>query len=50
MRKFDVLGVIGTGAYGIVLKARNKETNKISHPFSEIENFQFFELLLNLNT
>jgi hypothetical protein len=30
MRKFDVLGVIGIGAYGIVLKAKNKENNEIS--------------------
>lgn len=30
MKKFDVLGVIGIGAYGIVLKARNKKSNEIS--------------------
>ena len=30
MKKFDVLGVIGIGAYGIVLKAKNKKTNEIS--------------------
>ena len=29
MRKFDVLGVIGIGAYGIVLKAKNKENGEI---------------------
>lgn len=29
MRKFEVLGVIGYGAYGIVLKAKNRETNEI---------------------
>ena len=37
MRKFDVLGVIGIGAYGIVLKAKNKENNEIStFSFSEL--------------
>lgn len=30
MKKFDVLGVIGSGAYGIVLKAKNKKTKEIS--------------------
>ena len=29
MRKFDVLGVIGIGAYGIVLKAKDKENHEI---------------------
>ena len=29
MKKFDTLGVIGIGAYGVVLKAKNKETNEI---------------------
>jgi hypothetical protein len=39
MRKFDVLGVIGIGAYGIVLKAKNKENNEIRIlliPFSKV--------------
>ena len=29
MKKFETLGVIGIGAYGIVLKAQHKETNQI---------------------
>jgi cyclin-dependent kinase-like len=29
MNKYDILGVIGEGAYGIVLKCMNKETNDI---------------------
>lgn len=29
MRKFEVQGVIAIGAYGIVLKAKNKENNEI---------------------
>jgi len=27
MNKFEILGVSGEGAYGVVLKCRNKETN-----------------------
>ncbi len=30
MNKYDVLGVVGEGAYGVVLKCRNKETGEIS--------------------
>lgn len=29
MGKYEVQGVIGMGAYGVVLKARNKETNAL---------------------
>jgi cyclin-dependent kinase-like len=29
MNKFEILGVSGEGAYGVVLKCRNKETNEI---------------------
>ena len=39
MRKFEVLGVIGIGAYGIVLKAKNKESK-------EIRNVPFFIFFL----
>lgn len=28
MNKYEVLGVIGEGAYGVVLKCHNKETNE----------------------
>jgi cyclin-dependent kinase-like len=27
MNKYEILGIIGEGAYGIVYKAKNKETN-----------------------
>jgi hypothetical protein len=30
MNKYEVLGVVGEGAYGVVLKCRNKETGEIS--------------------
>lgn len=29
MNKYEVLGVVGEGAYGVVLKCRNKETREI---------------------
>jgi cyclin-dependent kinase-like len=29
MNKFEILEVIGEGAYGIVLKCKNKENNEI---------------------
>ncbi|XP_030582887.1 cyclin-dependent kinase-like 5 isoform X2 [Archocentrus centrarchus] len=29
MNKFEVLGIVGEGAYGVVLKCRQKETNEI---------------------
>jgi len=29
MNKYEVLGVVGEGAYGVVLKCRNKETSEI---------------------
>lgn len=29
MNKYEVLGVVGEGAYGVVLRCRNKETTEI---------------------
>ena len=29
MNKYEVLGVVGEGAYGVVLRCRNKETNEV---------------------
>lgn len=37
MNKYEVLGVVGEGAYGVVLKCRNKENGEIRRtPFSNI--------------
>jgi len=33
MNKYEVLGVVGEGAYGVVLKCRNKENNDIGIEF-----------------
>jgi cyclin-dependent kinase-like len=30
MNKYEILGVVGEGAYGVVLKCRNKENGEIS--------------------
>jgi hypothetical protein len=29
MNKYEVIGVVGEGAYGVVLKCRNKDTNEV---------------------
>lgn len=29
MNKYEILGVVGEGAYGVVLKCRNRETGEI---------------------
>ena len=29
MNKYEVLGIVGEGAYGVVLKCRHKETEEI---------------------
>lgn len=31
MNKYEILGVHGEGAYGVVLKCRNKETQEIGN-------------------
>ena len=29
MNKYEIIGIVGEGAYGIVYKAKNKETSEI---------------------
>ncbi len=29
MNKYEVLAIVGEGAYGVVLKCRHKETNEV---------------------
>jgi hypothetical protein len=29
MNKYEVIGIVGEGAYGVVLKCKNKETGEI---------------------
>ena len=33
MKKFETIGVVGEGAYGVVLKCKNKETGETGTPF-----------------
>ena len=33
MNKYEILGVVGEGAYGVVLKCRNKETGEVGELF-----------------
>lgn len=35
MNKYDILGIVGEGAYGIVYKAKNKETGEFGKLGSE---------------
>lgn len=39
MNKYEILGVVGEGAYGVVLKCRNRENGEICNYFyfSEIQ-------------
>ena len=32
MKNYDILGVVGEGAYGVVLKCKNKENGEIGEP------------------
>lgn len=36
MNKYEVLGVVGEGAYGVVIKCRNKQNNDISKFLKQI--------------
>ena len=31
MNKYEIQGVVGEGAYGVVLKCMNKETNQVEN-------------------
>ena len=56
MNKYEVIGVVGEGAYGVVLKCRNKETGEIvavkkfkesdGTPTQRIKRSDFFYLLI----
>ncbi len=40
MNKYEVIGIVGEGAYGIVYKARNKETGEFGTNFFNPNNLQ----------
>jgi cyclin-dependent kinase-like len=33
MNKYEIIGISGEGAYGVVLKCRNKENNEIGNSY-----------------
>ena len=37
MNKYEILGVIGEGAYGVVLKCKNKENGEICIYLKKLE-------------
>jgi serine/threonine protein kinase len=36
MNKYEIIGIVGEGAYGVVYKAKNKETGEFGTFFSSI--------------
>ncbi len=40
MNKYEIIGIVGEGAYGIVYKAKNKETG-------DIGNLEYSHLIFN---
>jgi cyclin-dependent kinase-like len=36
MNKYEIIGLVGEGAYGIVYKAKNKETGEIGNSSNKI--------------
>ena len=43
MKKFETIGVVGEGAYGVVLKCKNRETGEYGRPS------HFISISLTLN-
>ena len=39
MNKYEIIGIVGEGAYGIVYKAKNKETGEIGTYFYPLDNY-----------
>lgn len=46
MNKYEILGVVGEGAYGIVLKVKHKQTGEIRKKFYFFEFYFYIELYL----
>ena len=42
MNKYEIIGIVGEGAYGIVYKAKNKETGDIGNHFMSYDSFPIF--------
>jgi serine/threonine protein kinase len=37
MNKYEIVGIVGEGAYGIVYKAKNKETGELGTTYNFIQ-------------
>ena len=46
MNKYEIVGIVGEGAYGIVYKAKNKETGEFGKESSN--NITYLRFLLNI--
>ena len=38
MNKYEIKGIVGEGAYGIVYQAKNKETGEVGKKSYQVEN------------
>lgn len=48
MNKYEILGIVGEGAYGIVYKAKNKETGAFGKWSNELDfSHRKFEIFLH---
>jgi len=44
MNKYEIVGIVGEGAYGIVYKAKNKETGETGILFIKVKKFRLYSL------
>ena len=40
MNKYEIIGIVGEGAYGIVYKAKNKETGDIGKLYNQYKDIK----------
>ena len=49
MNKYEIMGIVGEGAYGVVYKAKNKETGEQGIPHQIIQNINFELIYFSCN-
>ena len=49
MNKYEILGVVGEGAYGVVLKCQNRETGEIRKHLNFKKKLNFINIIAELN-
>lgn len=37
MNKYEIIGIVGEGAYGVVYKAKHKDTGEFGKSFNKLE-------------